>query len=112
MPTPTFTWNAVIGAEHSCKAGVNTVKFGDGYEARFPLGINNLPKVWSLTFEDSQTVIQNILAFLRARGGVEKFQWTDPLNETSNYVCGEWKTTRIGFGAYRLTCSFKQVFEA
>ena len=111
MATQTFSWYPDASSQQSCKPAVQVTKFGDGYETRVAVGINTMPMKWSLSFDRAQAVGKAILDFLRARGGVEVFYWTNPMGEAGKYVCREWKTEHPP-GGIRVTCDFEQVFEA
>lgn len=110
MTMPVFTWFPDRGSQHSAKPNVNVTKFGDGYEVRVPVGINNQPMKWTLTFDRTRDEALAILAFLRQQGAVQAFQWTNPLQEQGVYVCRSWKSDQQG-GSIRITCDFEQVFE-
>lgn len=110
MSKPIFTWPPDQGSQQNCKPNVHVAKFGDGYESRVASGLNNQPMTWSLTFDRASDESGAILAFIRARGGVESFTWTTPLNETGTYVCREWDSQRR-VGGLMVTCKFDQVFE-
>lgn len=94
---------------------VTATRFGDGYEQRSADGLNNLAQVWDLNFEQvDPAVADDILAFLRARGGVEAFDWTprwatDPIR----VKCPKWTRSPegLGDGTSRITATFEQVFE-
>ncbi len=108
-----FTWTADFGATQQSKPNVSQVKFGDGYEQRVAFGLNTNPKTWSLRFsarDDDETV--EIIDFLEARGGVESFEWTPPLeNEASMFVCRNWSRTIDRNNLNTVTATFEQVFE-
>jgi phage-related protein len=108
MPTQTFTYKPAAGAAYSCKPTVLPIKFGDGYETRVPLGLNNKPKKWTLKFASNVAVAA--LAFMDARGGSEAFYWTDPMGVLGLYVCREWNADYVGPGAFELSAAFEQVF--
>lgn len=110
MSRQTFTWSPEWDSAMEQEPKVTTTKFGDGYELRAALGINNNPQKWSLTFSAGTAQAQEALDFVRARNGVEAFSWTNPLEETGVYVCRSWKLARKQ-GVNVLTMSFEQVFE-
>ena len=111
MPLQTFSWKPDIESQQSCKPSVQVTKFGDGYEARLAMGINTMPMKWSLQFTKGRTEALDIVNFLRARGAVQAFNWTNPLDEAGVYVCREWKVTSKA-GGLLISCEFEQVFEA
>jgi len=111
MSTPNFTWTPDVGAQQTIKPSVQQTKFGDGYELRTPIGVNYKPKRWQVTFTKNAVEATAILAFLEARGGLEAFTWTDPLDVSNTYVCREWNSSQQMFGIYQITASFEQIFE-
>ena len=73
-----FNWIA-SDAARSIKPSVYSAKMGDGYEQNTPTGLNFLPETWELQFKCRTGAIADaILAFLKAQGGYQKFQWTPP----------------------------------
>jgi phage-related protein len=78
-------------------------------------GINTTAETYSLTFENrDNTEADAIEAFLKAREGVESFDWTPPTGTTSIKVVCDEPPTRTP-GAYNLNtirANFRQVFEA
>jgi phage-related protein len=111
MSKPVFTWMPDSGASQTVKPTVTATKFGDGYELRTAVGINFKPKSWSVTFTQGGVATKQILDFLDARGGLEAFVWTDPMDATNTYVCRQWGSSRQGWGVYAVTATFEQVFE-
>lgn len=109
----TFTWYPNMASENTETPTVKVTKFGDGYEARVPNAINIIPQSWSLTFEKARLggEGQAIRNFLRARKGVEAFNWTNPFGEAGVYVARKWSfTSNEGYLTVKVT--FEQVFES
>ena len=77
-------------------------------------GINQDPKVWTLSFENrSSTEANNIEDFLEARKGVESFNWSPPDDtDTYRWICREWQKTLPYSNLFTITATFEQVFEA
>lgn len=111
MSKPVFQWNPDLGAQKSTKPTVYSIKFGDGYEQRIPVGINSKPHSWQVKFTRSLAEAESIGGFLEARGGVEAFTWTDPGGSVANYVCREWTQSKSSFGVCVVSGTFEQVFE-
>jgi phage-related protein len=89
-------------------------RFGDGYEQRAPAGLNPLAQRWRVRFtavEDA--VADQIVAFLRARGGVEAFDWTPPRGATAlRFLCPRWSRSLTDtWGESDVDAEFEQVFE-
>ncbi len=109
----TFEFTPDYAPVKAAKPEIQKIKFGDGYEQRYPKGINNNPKSWSLAFNQrSQEDADEIEAFLDARGGWEAFDWTPPDSETEIRVkCESWSKTMEKGNYYSISCTFEQVFE-
>lgn len=106
----TFTWFPDINTQQEIKPAVNITKFGDGYEHRVAVGINNQPKKWSLQFDRSRSEAKKILDFFEEHAGVNAFDWKTPLEEEGRYVCREWNSVQKK-GTVIISCTFEQVFE-
>lgn len=111
MSKDNFAWHPDIGAQQKNKPTVHQTKFGDGYEARTPVGINSMPKSWSVKFTRPTVEAVAILNFLKAQSGVKAFTWTDPMDDAATYVCREWTSNQLPFGVYEVSGTFDQVFE-
>jgi phage-related protein len=109
----TFTYVPNYGASQDIQPRVKSAKFGDGYEQRFNDGINSLAQVWSLSFSNRVfSEINSIEDFLKARAGVEYFEWTPPRQTTPiKVICRQWQR-QISFATSdSLTAKFEQVFD-
>ena len=105
--TPTY------GASKSSQPTVRTVQFGDGYQQRLTVGINQNPKRWNLTWEVSETDADTIETFLNNRAADNaSFDWT-PLDEATSYkwICQEWNKSIPYKNRATITATFQQVFE-
>lgn len=105
--TPTY------GTTKISQPKVRVIQFGDGYEQRVSLGINNNPKTYDLTFNVSEADSDTIEAFLDARAAdAQSFTFTPP-NEADigNFVCDQWSKSMITNGRAVITATFRQVFE-
>lgn len=113
MARQTFTWRPEFDAQLSQEPNVSVTKFGDGYELRAPVGINNDPETWSLQFTEAAGpgVYSDVLAFVRARNAVESFYWMTPLGQTKTFVCRSWRFGRKQ-GYSVINMDFEEVFEA
>jgi phage-related protein len=109
----TFTYTPSFEATESSKPRANKFQAGDGYEQRIRFGLNADPKEWSLTFaERTDAERDDILTFLEARAGVERFDWTSPRGVAGKYVCEEWQVTMRAYNFNTIQATFRQVFEA
>jgi phage-related protein len=105
--TPTY------GLQKSSTPNVRTVRFGDGFEKRLTFGINQNPKVYSLTFEVSETDADTIETFLDARAADNgAFDFTPPgEGESSKFVCEQWTKSIPYLNRATIQATFRQVFE-
>jgi phage-related protein len=105
--TPTY------GVQKRSNPSVRTVRFGDGYEQRTTLGINQNPKVYQLTFEVSETDADTIETFLDARAADNaSFDFTPPgEGSSSKFVCESWTKSIPYLNRASIQASFRQVFE-
>ena len=105
--TPTY------GTRKTNSPIVKTTQFGDGYQQRVQFGVNQYPKVFSLTFNVSETDADTIETFLDARGGTESFDFTPP-GETSSskFICRSWTKSMPYNNRATINATFEEVFEA
>jgi phage-related protein len=102
------------GAEKRSAPVVRRVQFGDGYEQRLRFGLNQNPKVLSLTWNNiTETDADTIETFLDARADDgASFDWTPPAESTAyKWVCEEWNKTIPYNNRAIITATFRQVFE-
>ncbi len=111
----TFSW--VEDFDNSADAiqpRVTKVNFGDGYEQRFASGINAVDRSVPVTFTQRDSAEwKAIVAFLKARAGIEAFLWTPALEDDAiTVVCdGPIGTIKNKGGRATITATFRQVFE-
>ncbi len=93
--------------------------FGDGYEQRKVLGINNNKEVFNCTFNNRpNTETDDLEAFLRSTNGVTNFIFTIPdSNEGSGeldikVVCDKWTKIHTHTGATGLNVQLRRVYES
>ena len=105
--TPTY------GTRKTNSPIVKTTQFGDGYQQRVQFGLNQNPKVFSLTFNVIETDADNIETFLDPRGGTESFDFTPP-GETSSskFICRSWTKSMPYNNRATINATFEEVFEA
>ena len=110
-----FDWGESINSTMDEEPRVRRSQFGDGYEQRTPDGINAVVQVWDLNFERvDDAIADEIIAFLRARAGVEAFDWTPRWGTSPIRVkCGKWtrRPDGDGDGLSRISARFEQVYE-
>jgi len=92
-----------------------TVRFADGYEHRLLFGLaqHQNPKIFSLTFEVSETDADTIEAFLDARANdSDSFTFTPPgESSSSEFVCESWSKSIPYNNRATIQTTFRQVFE-
>ena len=108
------SYKPVYSASKKSAPKVQTIAFGDGYEQRVTVGINQNPKEWSLTFDVTDADADIIENFLDARAAdAANFTWTPPDSTTTyKWVCAEWNRELYEFQRSRINATFRQVFEA
>ena len=101
------------GTQKTSSPAVKTVRFGDGYEQRLTFGLNQNPKVYSLTFNVSETDSDTIETFLDARAADSaSFTFTPPGEASSSkFVCEEWSKSMPYLNRATIQATFRQVFE-
>jgi len=107
--TPTY------GVQKRSAPNTRTVRFADGYEHRILFGLaqNQNPKIYSLTFEVSETDADTIETFLDARANDSaSFTFTPPgESSSSQYVCESWNKSIPYVNRARVQATFREVFE-
>jgi phage-related protein len=100
---------------------INSVKFGDGYEQRSKDGLNVVPKIWDVTFQNrSLTVVTALKKFFEGdtyvynREPQEYFWWEppEPWNLMEKYVCDKFTVSYNEYNSYTLRATLRQVFDA
>ena len=111
---PTFPdFDPAPGMSKSSAPNVRIAQFGSGYSQRSTFGINQNPKIYSLTFRVSESESDTIEAFLDARAGVEHFDYTPPGEASSSkFLCKEWTKTIPSVDRAEISATFVEVFEA
>ena len=106
--------NPVYNTRINARPKVNILSFGDGFEQRLTEGLNQNPLSVNLTFELSQTDADTAITFLNAR--VEdgaSFDYTLPSESSSRkFVCTSFPRSIPFLNRVRLSCVFREVFEA
>ena len=107
--TPTY------GVQKRSAPNTRTVKFAYGYEHRILFGLaeHQNPKVYTLTFEVSETDADTIETFLDARANDSaSFTFTPPgESSASQYVCESWNKSIPYLNRARIQATFREVFE-
>lgn len=97
----------------SSEPRVRTTVFGDGYEQRISIGLNQNPKEYSLSFNLSEEEADLVEEFLDARAlDSESFEWIPPDRATVyTWVCLSWTRSMFDLGRSRINAVFQQVYE-
>lgn len=105
--TPTY------GLQKNSAPIVRRVQFGDGYETRLTYGLNQNPKIYSLTFQVSETDADTIETFLDARASDNaSFDFTPPGEASSSkFICDSWSKSIPYLNRATINCTFREVFE-
>ena len=106
-------YNPQYSATKRSQPKVRLTQFGDGYQQRTSFGLNQDPKVWSLTFNVDDEDADEIETFLEARKvDGASFDWSPP-DETVTYkwICPSFNKEIFDFNRNRINVTFIQVFE-
>lgn len=108
-----FDWGETRKASLEEAPRVVAARFGDGYEQRSADGINNRAQVWDLNFDQvDEAIADDIVTFLRARNGVEAFDWTPRWHTAAIRVkCPKWTRSGLDDGLSHIAVRFEEVFE-
>ena len=112
FPTST-TITPTYGIQKNSAPVVRRIQFGDGYESRLTMGLNQNPKIYNLTFEVSETDADTIETFLDARAADnDSFDFTPPGEASSSkFVCESWTKSIPFVDRATIQVTFRQVFE-
>jgi phage-related protein len=90
-----------------------TTALGDGYESSLVFGLNTPRSEWDLTWLLELEAVQEVETFLQARADAgEWFEWQPPDSVTAlRFRCDEWTIEQDNPITYRLSASFRRVFE-
>jgi phage-related protein len=106
-----FNYCPSVSSSSEESAKILSSQFGDGYEQRISDGINSIKRSWQVSFSGKKEYINEIRDFLRARNGVESFEWTPPDGEEGKWTCDSWNKTYASGSVHTLRTTFKEVFE-
>lgn len=92
---------------------INKVLLGDGYERSLNFGLNSFVQEWQLEWLVDQSVSAAIDGFLQScSDSGDFFQWQPPdSNSELNWRCDEWTVEQLQPFTYRISASFRRVFE-
>lgn len=104
------------GISESPEPRVLTARFGDGYEQRIVDGINNLPRKWSIGFNNrTKGDIDKLYKFFNTLAGVDTCKLTVPHavdgEETVTVVIEGYARSLNTHDYYSMSCTAREVFE-
>lgn len=107
------SYNPSYSATKRSQPRLRVTQFGDGYQQRTSFGLNQDPKVWSLTFNVDDEDADEIETFLEARGvDAASFTWSPPDDIASyQWTCKAFNREMFDLDRSRITATFEQVFE-
>ena len=98
---------------------VHYIQFGDGYEQRKVVGINNIEETYSLAFVNRpNTEIDDLNTFFESLNGVTSLLYTiEDTNAAGSeldikVVCESWSVTAVNTSTKSLSVSLRRVYEA
>jgi phage-related protein len=107
----TWTWPVASGERVEITPRVRVARFGDGYEQRVADGIHTLARRFSVRLAAGEATVKAADDFLRARGGVEPFDWVALDHRPGRWVCRSWSVAYASGGGAELSATFEEVFE-
>lgn len=106
-----FTWLPDFGYDTDYEPRSRSANFGGGYSQASVDGINPFNIQWSLGFNlRDKTERDAIVAFLKARGSWEIFDWVTPDGDSVKVRCLKFKDTQPSFGNYNISATFKREY--
>ncbi len=102
--------NDLDGNRSSYKFAKQVVKFGDGYEQRISIGINNKSGEWSYQRTALIEEIDQIQAFFDRHESVVSFIYKNPQSQSVKAVAEDYDLTCLGGKMWRISTTIRQVF--
>lgn len=102
--------NDLEGNRSSYKFAKQVVKFGDGYEQRISVGINNKSGEWSYQRTAQLEEINQIQAFFDRHQSVVPFIYPNPQSQSVKAVAEDYQLTCLGGKIWRISTTIRQVF--
>lgn len=113
--TTQFLWSPSYAVPKKVSFRLRKAGFGDGYEQRIGIGINNIKRQWDLRFNNkTEAIAMDIQDFLEAREDGKSFYWKPPfLNRNDEIVlvtCEEFQIVPVTYNSFEITAVFRQVY--
>ena len=107
-----FTFVPTQGTTADYKPKLHVTPFGNGYAQRAPEGLNNMPKSWSLSFDNLDDYTKEQLrTFLKQVVPAQTpFTWKDMDGETLIYICTDFSISFTEEDDSSIRCKFEQFF--
>ena len=102
--------NDLEGNRSSYKFAKQVVKFGDGYEQRISVGINNKSGEWSYQRTAQLEEINQIQAFFDRHQSVVPFIYPNPQSQSVKAVAEDYDLICLGAKIWRISTTIRQVF--
>lgn len=113
MALPIFTPpRALSQTNEAPEIKLNEFEYGEGYTELSPAGLNHIRRVETHTWRELLLLeAQEILGFLRSRGGFAPFWWTPPFEASAvKWTCKEWSSQKAPPNLVTVTATFRQSF--
>ena len=108
---PKFFWKPFYNSAIKLDPRKKSMSFGDGYEQRWPQGINNSLLTLNLSFENiDEMECLAINHFLMQRGGAEPFVFMPPApyNASRLFTCKSFSTNVNFYNNYSIAATFDE----
>lgn len=107
----TFPYCVNAGSSKSVDINTKSVQFGDGYEQTFSFGINNTSTSWQCSKTDSETVINEIEAFILSHNNVDPFYMTMRGKKSLYKVVGSLQINQDDGDIWTISFNIKQAYD-
>jgi phage-related protein len=103
---------ATFGSQLSRSPRTLESAFGNGYEQRAGDGLNLVPQMWSVVWDDISWIdCQTIDTFLGGQKGYLAFLWTPPGGSALQFKCKSWDVQKKNAVTGSVKAQFTQVFD-
>lgn len=108
----TFTIIPSYSSSLNVKPKILEAKFGDGYEQAIFDGINAKPRMYSLLFNNLDSIDGDAIEafFVDNNTAIIPFDWTPPSGAIGRFKCKEHSRVFVSGLTSNITCNFEEVF--